>query len=59
MTPTEKLAKNIEIAKQQEKVDALKVITDAAIKYNSDNKDMLINDLLRANVKLEEMIKGN
>ena len=56
MTKT-KLEINMEKAKLQEKVDSLQVLVDAAIKYNADNREMLINDLIRAKVKLDEMTK--
>jgi len=49
-----KLEMNIEKAKLQEKVDSLQVLVNAAIKYNAQNKSMLINDLIRAKTKLEE-----
>lgn len=52
-----KLQENLEVSKLQERVDSLQVITDAGIKYNSDNRDMLIYDLKRAKEKLADFKK--
>ena len=52
-----KLQENLEVSKLQERVDSLQVITDAGIKYSSDNRDMLIYDLKRAKEKLADFKK--
>jgi len=49
------LEKNLMKSRQQEKVDSLQVLVNAAIKYNADNKSMLINDLIRAKALLESI----
>jgi len=53
-----KLQENLEVSKLQERVDSLQVITDAGIKYNSNNRDMLIYDLKRAKEKLADFKKN-
>ena len=47
------LEKNLMKSKLQEKVDSLQVLVDAAIKYNADNRTMLVNDLIRAKTALD------
>lgn len=49
-----KLQKNLEVSKLQEKVDSLQVITDAAVRLNAQNRDMLQYDLKRAKEKLAQ-----
>jgi len=49
------LERNLLKSKLQERVDSLQVLVNAAIKYNADNKTMLINDLIRAKAELEAL----
>ena len=55
MKKISQLEKNVLLAKQQEKVDNLETLEKAAIKYNADNKDMVIYDLKRAKDNLKEL----
>lgn len=50
-----KLEKNLQVSKQQAKVDSLRVIAEASIRLHADNRDMLQSDLKRAEEKLEEL----
>jgi len=46
------LDKNLHKSKLQEKVDILQSLVNTAIKYNAENKSILISDLIRAKEKL-------
>ena len=50
-----KLDRNLIKSQLQEKVDSLQTLVNAAIKYNAQNKSMLINDLIRAKVELDSI----
>lgn len=59
ITVTKELKRNMEMANLQQKVDELKVLAEAAIKYNAMNKDMILGDLKRAEEKLAEALKAS
>ncbi len=51
------LKEKLEMSQLQQTVDDLKNLLIYAEKYNADNKQMIKNDLKRAEIKLEESLK--
>lgn len=51
------LKEKIEMSQLQQTVDDLKALLIYADKYNADNREMIRNDLKRAEAKLEASIK--